>query len=89
VDESGTYVGDGAAAALQYVYDQADRAADEGIRIYCVSVGYQVARGVMQTVAAKGHGQEFFASGSPEQYTQELEDIFRALGGKRPVALIE
>jgi hypothetical protein len=43
----------------------------------------------MQTIAAKAHGQEFFASGSPEEYTEQLEDIFRALGGKRPVALIE
>jgi Flp pilus assembly protein TadG len=89
VDEDGRVVSTGAASAVQYAYDQADRAADLGIRIYCVSVGYQVDRDVMQTIAAKGHGQEFFASGSPEEYTQELEDIFRALGGKRPVELIE
>ncbi len=44
---------------------------------------------LMPTIAANCHGQEFFASGSPEEYTEQLEDIFRALGGKRPVTLIE
>ena len=33
--------------------------------------------------------QEFYAAGTPEEYTEQLEDIFRTLGGKRPVALIE
>ena len=36
-----------------------------------------------------GRGQEFYAVGSPEEYTEQLQDIFRAIGGKRPVALIE
>ena len=89
VDEAGRVLSFGASAAVQYAYEQADRAGREGIRIYCVSVGYSVDRSIMQTIAAKAHGQEFFASGSPEEYTEQLEDIFRALGGKRPVALIE
>lgn len=89
VDETGRVVADGASAAVQYAYEQADRAGDLGIRIYCVSVGFQVDRTIMQAIAEKGHGQEFFASGSPEEYSEELENIFRSLGGKRPVALIE
>jgi uncharacterized protein YegL len=89
IDPNGAYVGDGAAAATSYAYDQAQRARDEDIVIYCVSVGYGVDRSVMQTIAAIAGGQEFYASGSPEQYTEELQMIFRSLGGRRPVALIE
>jgi hypothetical protein len=43
----------------------------------------------MQEMAAVANGQEFQAAGTPEEYTEELEAIFRTLGGKRPVALIE
>jgi Flp pilus assembly protein TadG len=89
VIEDGTYIGDGSQAAKDYALAQADVAADEGMRIYSVSVGYNVDRELMQAIATKGHGQEFYAVGSPEEYTEQLEDIFRTLGGKRPVALIE
>ena len=89
VIEDGTYVGDGSQAAKDYALDMAEAAADEGFRIYSVSVGYNVDRDLMQAIATKGHGQEFYAVGSPEEYTEQLEDIFRTLGGKRPVALIE
>lgn len=89
VDENGNYGSDGNPAARNYALDMADQAADEGFRIYTVSVGYNVDRDLMQTIADKGHGQEFYAVGSPEEYTEQLEDIFRTLGGKRPVALIE
>ncbi len=89
ITESGEYVSDGDPAAVQYALDQADIARQEGFRVYCVSVGYSVDREVMQAIAAKANGQEFYAAGSPEEYTEQLEDIFRSLGGKRPVALIE
>jgi len=89
VDAAGNYLWDGAEAAVNYAYEMAEEAANEGFRIYCVSVGYSADREVMQTIAAKGHGQEFYAAGSPEEYTEQLQDIFRTLGGKRPVALIE
>ncbi|MBU0640805.1 MAG: VWA domain-containing protein [Planctomycetes bacterium] len=89
VNESGTYTYDGDPAVEQYVLDQAQAAADEGIRIYAISVGQGVDRDIMQQIAVIGHGQEFYASGTPEEYTDQLEAIFRTLGGKRPVALIE
>ena len=85
----GTSTYDGDPAAMQYARDQAQLAYDAGFRIYCVSVGYNVDRVLMQEIAAIGGGQEFYAAGNPEEYTEELEDIFRSLGGKRPVALIE
>ncbi len=89
IDPNGTYVGDGAPTALSYAYDQAAIARDQGILVYAVSVGYGVDRTVLQTIASIAGGQEFYAAGSPEEYTEQLQMIFRALGGKRPVALIE
>ncbi len=88
-DASGTYHYDGAPVAVQYALDEAQACADLGMRIYCVSVGAGVDRSVMQQIAAIGFGQEFYASGTPEEYTAQLESIFRMLGGVRPVALIE
>ena len=88
-DENGNFVGDGSAAAIQYALDRAEQAQDLGIKIHTVSVGYGVDRALMQEIAAIGKGQEFYAVGSPEEYSEQLEAIFKALGGKRPVALIE
>ncbi len=88
-DEEGNFLGDGSASASQYALDRAQQAADLGFKIHTISVGYEVDRALMQEIAAIGHGQEFYAAGSPEEYAEQLEDIFRALGGKRPVALIE
>ena len=88
IDEFGRFQ-NGSQAAHDYAVDEAEQAADLGIRIYTISVGYDADRGLMQELAAIGHGQEFFAAGNPEEYTEQLEMIFRTLGGKRPVALIE
>ena len=88
-DEDGNWLGDGSEQARQYARDRAQQAADDGMTIYTVSVGYAVDRSLMQEIAEIGGGQEFYAVGNPEEYTEQLELIFRALGGKRPVALIE
>ncbi|RMF70895.1 MAG: VWA domain-containing protein [Planctomycetota bacterium] len=88
-DENGNWLGDGSAAAKQYALNRAQEAADLGIKIHTISVGYNVDRALMQEIAAIGKGQEFYAVGSPSEYSEQLEEIFRALGGKRPVALIE
>ncbi|MFH1746235.1 MAG: VWA domain-containing protein [Planctomycetota bacterium] len=86
IDENGNSSTQG---ARDYALAMAEQAADEGFRIYAVSVGYNVDRDLMQAIAAEAGGQEFYAVGSPEEYTEQLEMIFRTLGGKRPVALIE
>lgn len=84
----GGFVGFGG-TAYDLVRERAREAQDEFIRIYAVSVGEDVDRSLMQEIAAITGGQEFHASGTPEEYTEELEAIFRSLGGKRPVVLIE
>ena len=86
INENNSYDESG---ARQYALDRAEAAADLGFRIYTVSVGYGVDRPLMQEIAAIGEGQEFYAVGTPEEYTEQLQAIFRALGGKRSVALIE
>ncbi|MBK9121377.1 MAG: VWA domain-containing protein [Phycisphaerales bacterium] len=81
--------GSGGSAPSDYALAMARIAANNKIRIFTVSVGSGSDRSLMQSIAAIGGGQEFYADGTPEEYTKQLEDIFRSLGGKRPVALIE
>ncbi len=89
IDESGNYVGDGAWAATDWALRQAQEAADMGCTIHTISVGSNADRTLMQEIAAIGGGTEFYAGGNPEEYTEQLRDIFRTLGGKRPVQLIQ
>jgi Flp pilus assembly protein TadG len=88
VDGSGGYVGDGGSAST-YATSKAQQAADLGYVIYTISVGFQADRPLMQEIARIGHGKENYAAGNPEEYTEQLNLIFRALGGKRQVTLIE
>ena len=83
--------GDGL-SAKDYAKAQAAAAADKGMIVYVISVGYSItptARRFMQELAVKGHGLEDYAGGDPEEYTEKLKQIFRSLGGRRPVVLIE
>jgi hypothetical protein len=89
VDEHGYYDADGSEAIDNWVLGLAQQAHDQGIRIYTVSVGRDVDQDLMQAIAVQGAGQHFHAEGTPEEYADQLELIFRTLGGKRPVALIE
>ncbi len=86
IDEDGNY---NTSTARTYAIAEAQRAADKGYLIYTVSVGYGVDRALMQEIAEIGNGREFHADGSPEEYTEELEQIFRSLGGIRPTVLIQ
>jgi len=67
----------------------AQDAAAQGIQIHTVSVGYSADQELMQSVAQIGRGEWFHAEGSIATYRAQLETIFRALGGKRPVILIQ
>jgi hypothetical protein len=89
VDKYGNYSYDGAPSAVNWAYEMAEEAASRGIQIFCISVGFAVDRSVMIQIANIGRGEEFYAAGSPEEYGEELKHIFRTLGGKSPVVLIE
>ncbi len=71
-----------------YTLDRAQAAADAGIRIFAVSVGVASNQSLMQQIADIGHGEHFHAEGTIEEYSSQLADIFRRLGGTRPVELI-
>jgi len=76
--------------ARQYVLDQAQLAADAGIRIFAVSVGAYADTGLMEEVATIAGGEHLAATGGDiATYRAQLEDIFVRLSGKRPVELIE
>lgn len=44
---------------------------------------------LMQEIAEIGHGEHYHAAGSIDEYREELREIFKELGGKRPAVLIE
>lgn len=89
IDQSGQYAGEGATVVNNYVKQIAQQCADLNIRIYTISVGGDADQSLMTELATLSGGQHFHAEGTPAEYSDELELIFRALGGKRPVALIE
>lgn len=89
VDSSGDYAGEDNPAVIQWCYDVAQNAANAGIQIYTVSVGGDADPELMTQIAEITGGQHFHAEGTPEEYRDQLELIFRTLGGRRPVALIQ
>ena len=75
--------------AQSYAVQKVTEAVGKGIQFYCVSVGADANRTLMQTIATQGHGEEFYAAGTIDQYSSQLKDIFAELGSKRVVRLIE
>ncbi|RJP42503.1 MAG: VWA domain-containing protein [Phycisphaerales bacterium] len=76
-------------AGADYARMKAEEAATLGFTIFCVSVGANSNISLMEEIAELGGGEHFHAEGSIEQYSAQLEAIFRELGGRRPVELIE
>ncbi len=72
-----------------YALEQAQRASDLGLRIFAVSVGFGADQSLMSQIADIGRGEHFHAEGSIEEYSAQLAEIFRRLGGTRPVELIQ
>lgn len=59
------------------------------VQIYAVSVGATCDLALMQQIAAIGKGASFHAGNDIGTYQQQLQEILRNLGGKRPVVLIQ
>ncbi len=86
VDSSGSYsISGGAAHALA----QAQVAASLGIQVFTISVGVDADQVLMSSIADIGDGDHYHAEGTIDQYSAQLEQIFQALGGKRPVELVQ
>ncbi len=77
-----------------YVVDRANACRALGMTIYSVGVGHDVDTDLMAQIAELGNGEYFQADSTPDpvtgepMYVTQLEEIFRTLGGKRPVRLI-
>lgn len=79
-----------AAEARNYALQQAAWARDEGVRIYCVSIGVSADQALMEDIAELTGGEHFHAGGgSIEAYSAELLDIFGTIAILRPVTLVE
>jgi hypothetical protein len=89
VNEYGSGVPAGDPGTCEWIKEIAQQAADQNTRIYTISVGGDADADLMSEIATIGGGQHFHAEGSPDEYSDQLDAIFRTLGGKRPVALIE
>lgn len=76
------------ARARQSVMDAANQAASEGVQIIAVSVGSNADIDLMKQIAEIGDGYHFHAEGTIDEYSGELDAIFKKIGGIRPVELI-
>ena len=72
----------------QYAIDAATDATAQGIRIIAVSVGADANTALMQQIADITSGEHFYASGTIDEYSAQLRDIFERISGSRSVELI-
>ena len=86
IDEYGNHNVSGAKA---HALTQAQRAADLGMRILAISVGQGADQDLMEQIANAAGGIHFHAEGEIDEYTAQMLDIFKQIGGARTVGLIE
>jgi len=73
----------------QYALQMAAQAFSKGLQIYTVTLGTVANQNIMIQIAAVGKGTHYHVSTfNIAQYAEDLKNIFRTLGGKRPVRLI-
>jgi len=75
--------------AKDYALAEAQAAADQGIRVFAVSVGSAADQSLMQEIADIGQGEHLHAAGSIDDYSAALKNIFFELGNRRVVELIQ
>jgi hypothetical protein len=76
-------------AGSNYAREMAEAAAAADIQLFTVSVGASADVDLMEELADLGGGTHFHAEGTIEQYSDQLDAIFRELGGTRPVVLVK
>lgn len=77
------------ATARSDAIEAAEDAHDKGITVYTISVGSNADTGLMAEIAEATGGFHFHTEGTVDNYTAELQTIFRRLGSERTVMLIE
>jgi len=80
----------GTTTGQQYALNAADHAASLNIQIYTITLGSQANQSLMAQIATIGEGIHYHVpTFDIAQYADQLKDVFRTLGGKRPIRLIE
>jgi len=94
-DENGNVTGNNSPGALDWVVDRANFAKSNNMTIYAVGVGGDVDNDLMTSLVNKPD-QYYYAENGPDPdngnkplYVNQLKQIFKQLGGKRPVRLIQ
>lgn len=95
VDSSNRITGNNDPSAVGWAEDQAQAAKDQGMSIFTIGVGGDVNEDLLTEMASKPENY-FFADNQPDPtkggqpyYVAQLREIFRTLGGRRPVQLIK
>lgn len=95
VDSRNNTVGNNAASAISWVEDRAEHAKSLGFTVYTVGVGGDVDDELLSE-AATSPSHYYYADNAPDpnngnlpMYVNQLKEIFKTLGGKRPVRLIQ
>lgn len=73
-----------------YTVNSANNARSKGIQIYTISLGSETNETLMANVSGIGKGSHYHVpTANIAQYSEDLKNVFRTLGGKRPVRLIQ
>lgn len=76
------------AAGRSYAIQKATQAANAGMTIHAVGVGADADMDLLNEIVQIGHGSAFHATGSIDDYREQLREAFRTLGGDRQSILI-
>ena len=75
-------------AGRSYAIQRATQAANAGMTIHAVGVGADADMDLLNEIVQIGHGSAFHATGSIDDYREQLREAFRTLGGDRQSILI-
>jgi len=75
-------------AGRSYAIQKATQAANAGMTIHAVGVGADADMDLLNEIVQIGHGSAFHATGSIDDYREQLREAFRTLGGDRQSILI-
>jgi von Willebrand factor type A domain len=87
-------VGNNAPSAIDWAVDRADEAKSQKMVVFTVGVGGDVNEDLLKQMSS-GDDKYFFADNQPDpstgepMYVRQLQQIFKDIGAKRPVRLIQ
>lgn len=95
VNSSNSYVGNNHANAISWCLDRSDYAKEHNMTVFTVGVGGDVDHDLL-TDMASGETFYYYADNAPDpdngglpKYVNQLKQIFKELGGRRPIRLIQ